>query len=52
MKKGFIESDYAAPDFILEAANFVPMGVRLVSGFGKGICVRIGNESIKALLRN
>ena len=38
------------PEFILDAPNFVPMGARLISGSGKGICIRIGNETIKALL--
>ena len=39
------------PDFILDSPNFVPMGSRLFSGQGQGICIRIGNETIKALLR-
>ena len=39
------------PEFILDSPNFVPMGARLFSGQGQGICVRIGNETIKALMR-
>ena len=38
-------------DFVLDAPNFVPMGARLISGYGKGICVKIGNQTIKALLK-
>lgn len=39
------------PNFILDSPNFVPMGARLFTGHGKGICVKIGNNTIKALLR-
>ena len=39
------------PDFILDSPNFVPMGARLYNGSGKGVCIKIGNKSIKAQLR-
>ena len=39
------------PDFILDSPNFVPMGSRLYNGQGKGICIKIGNNSTKGLLR-
>lgn len=39
------------PEFILDSPNFVPMGGRLYCGSGKGICIRIGNKSLKATLR-
>lgn len=39
------------PQFILDSPNFVPMGSRLFSGQGQGICIRIGNDTVKALLR-
>lgn len=37
--------------FILDSPFFVPMGVRFFQGQGKGIVVRIGNNTVKALLR-
>lgn len=40
-----------ATDFILDSTNFVPMGSRLMSGQGRGICIRIGNNTVKGLLR-
>jgi len=42
-KKKVCEADEKIPELILNAPNFVPMGARLYSGFGKGICIRIGN---------
>ena len=39
------------PDCILDSPRFVPMGSRLFSGIGKGICIRIGNKTVKGLLR-
>ena len=48
--KSVPEEGAEMPDMILDAPNFVPMGAKLVSGNGKGICIRIGNNTIKALL--
>lgn len=48
------EPDPDAPhptDFILDSPNFVAMGSRLLSGQAKGICIKIGNDTIKALLK-
>ena len=39
------------PGFILDSPYFVPMGVRFFRGQGKGIVVRIGNNTVKALLK-
>ena len=39
------------PAFILDSPFFVPMGVRFFKGQGKGIVVRIGNNTVKALLK-
>jgi hypothetical protein len=46
-KSGCMEPlENASEMIILDAPNFVPMGARLLKGFGKGICIRIGNETI------
>lgn len=52
VKVGSMEAPASEQDLcILDAPNFVPMGTRLLSGSGKGICIRIGNDTIQALLR-
>jgi hypothetical protein len=38
------------PELILDAANFVAMGSRFFMGQGKGIVIRIGKDSVKAIL--
>jgi len=37
--------------FILNSNNFIAMGSRLLSGQGKGIVIKIGNQTIKGLLK-
>ena len=45
-KKGLKESQEAYKDVcILDAANFVPMGATF-TGSGKGICIRIGTNTV------
>jgi len=40
----------AIPGLILDSPSFVPMGAKLYSGSGYGICVRIGNDTIQGLV--
>lgn len=34
---------------IMNAHNFVPMGSRITSGKGRGICIRTGNQTLQGV---
>ena len=34
---------------IINAPNFIPMGSRITSGQAKGICIRIGNQTVQGI---
>ena len=34
---------------ILNSPNFLPMGVRIIKGEGKGICIKLGNQNTYGL---
>ena len=47
-KKGSFCTDWREgfEGLIINAPNFLPMGSRIISGEAKGICIRIGNQTI------